>query len=77
MAGPQHHFIVVEQFIHRFLSQWNIGLQPSLKLHSEPSGAITIDYKVTTSVPSAEVDHLKSEDLGKEEKIIGVLFKEI
>ena len=57
MAGPQHPFIVVEQFIHQFLSQWNIGLQPSLKLHTEPGCAITIDYKVTTSVPSAEVDH--------------------
>ena len=65
MAHP-HPSLIVEQFVRQFLSQWHVGLQPSLTLNTEADGAITIGYKVTTATPNCNSDvHQLSQNKGR------------
>ena len=46
-----HPGFVIEQYVYHFLSQWRVGLQPSLKLDAKPNGEIAVSLNLTTSLP--------------------------
>ena len=46
MAEP---LCVIEHFVRLILGQWHCGLQPNLDLRTDSSGAISVNFNVTTS----------------------------
>ena len=46
-----HPGFVIEQYVYHFLSQWRVGLEPSLKLDAKPNGEIAVSLNLTTSLP--------------------------
>ena len=46
-----HPGFVIEQYVYHFLSQWRVGLQPSLELHAKSNGEIAISLNISTSLP--------------------------
>ena len=46
-----HPGFVIEQYVYHFLSQWHVGLQPSLTLHAKSNGEIAVSLNLTTSLP--------------------------
>ena len=47
-----HPGFIIEQYVCHFLSQWRVGLQPSLTLHAKRNGKIDVSLNLTTSLSS-------------------------
>ena len=56
-----HPGFIIEQYVCHFLSQWRVGLQPSLTLHAKPNGKIDVSLNLTTSLSSnQDEDHFST-----------------
>ena len=53
-----HPGFIIEQYVFHFLSQWRVGLQPSLTLHAKPNGKIDVRLNLTSFLSSnQDEDH--------------------
>ena len=49
-----HSGFVIEQYVNHFLSQWNVGLEPTLTLYAKSNGEIAVSLNLTTSLASKQ-----------------------
>ena len=47
---------VIEHFVRLFLGQWHCGLQPNLRFKTDSNGTISVDFDVTTTLPTPVIE---------------------